>query len=47
MGMGKLGRRSRLLLAAAGSVLNYAHLGHPTVQGQWSLAQLRAATRLK
>ena len=47
MGLGKLGRTSRALLARAGSVLNYAHLGRPTVTGQWSLAQLRAATRAK
>jgi 3-dehydroquinate dehydratase-1 len=47
MGLGKLGRISRVLLADAGSVLNYAHLGHPTVKGQWSLAELRAAARLK
>ena len=47
MGLGKLGRISRGLLAEAGSVLNYAHLGRPTVEGQWSLAQLRAATRRK
>ena len=47
MGVGKLGRRSRALLARAGSVLNYAHLGRATVTGQWSLAQLRAATRAK
>ena len=47
MGLGKLGRISRALLANAGSVLNYAHLGLPTVEGQWSLAQLRAATRFK
>jgi 3-dehydroquinate dehydratase type I len=45
MGFGKLGRSSRGLLARAGSVLNYAHIGRPTVEGQWSLAQLRAATR--
>ncbi len=45
MGVGKLGRLSRARLAAAGSVLNYAHLGTATVEGQWSLAQLRAATR--
>ncbi len=42
MGIGKLGRTSRKRLARAGSVLNYAHLGHPTIEGQWSLAQLRA-----
>jgi 3-dehydroquinate dehydratase-1 len=43
MGIGKLGRISRKRLAHAGSVLNYAHLGHPTIESQWSLAQLRAA----
>ncbi len=47
MGLGKLGPISRALLARAGSVLNYAHLGLPTVEGQWSLEQLRAATRVK
>jgi 3-dehydroquinate dehydratase-1 len=47
MGLGKLGRISRALLADAGSVLNYAHLGRPMVEGQWSLAELRAAARLK
>jgi len=36
MGMGKLGRASRLLLAKAGSVLNYAWLHRPQVPGQWS-----------
>jgi 3-dehydroquinate dehydratase I len=47
MGFGTLGRASRALLARAGSVLNYAHLGHPTTEGQWSLAQLRAAIRAR
>ncbi len=47
MGLGALGRVSRARLAHAGSVLNYAHLGRPTVEGQWSLAQLRAATRAR
>lgn len=36
MGMGALGRASRLLLARAGSVLNYAWLDRPQVPGQWS-----------
>ncbi len=36
MGMGRLGRASRLLLAKAGSVLNYAWLDKPQVPGQWS-----------
>jgi 3-dehydroquinate dehydratase I len=43
MGIGKLGRASRARLAQAGSVLNYAHLGRATIEGQWSLAQLRMA----
>ena len=47
MGLGKLGRNSRVLLANAGSALNYAHLGIETVEGQWSLAQLRAAMDTK
>jgi 3-dehydroquinate dehydratase I len=43
MGFGRLGRESRRQLAYAGSILNYAHLGRATVEGQWSLAQLHAA----
>lgn len=43
MGVGPLGRKSRAVLAQAGSVLNYAHLGRATTEGQWSLAQLRSA----
>ena len=43
MGMGPLGRVSRLVLAAAGSVLNYGYLGGagPQVPGQWPVATLR------
>ena len=43
MGMGPLGRVSRLALAAAGSVLNYGYLGDagPQVPGQWPAATLR------
>ena len=42
MGMGPLGRVSRLALATAGSVLNYGYLGSgPQVPGQWSAATLR------
>jgi len=41
MGLGKLGRTSRAVLARSGSVLNYAHLGVPIAKGQWSLAELR------
>jgi len=36
MGMGHLGRASRLLFAKAGSVLNYGWLDQPQVPGQWS-----------
>ncbi len=41
MGMGALGRASRLLLAQAGSSLNYGWLHKPQVSGQWSAAELR------
>lgn len=41
MGMGALGRASRLLLAQAGSALNYGWLHKPQVSGQWSAAELR------
>lgn len=41
MGMGKLGRASRLLFARAGSVLNYGWLAEPQVPGQWSAPDLR------
>lgn len=43
MGMGRLGALSRLLLARSGSVLNYASLGRPNVEGQTSIALLRSA----
>ncbi len=43
MGIGKLGPISRLLLARCGSVLNYASLGRPNVEGQLSIALLRSA----
>ncbi len=36
MGMGTLGRASRLLFAKAGSALNYGWLDTPQVPGQWS-----------
>ncbi|MBE2179694.1 MAG: type I 3-dehydroquinate dehydratase [Chthoniobacterales bacterium] len=42
MGMGPLGRVSRLALAAAGSRLNYGYLGSPQVEGQWPAAELAA-----
>ena len=42
MGMGRLGRVSRLALAAAGSVFNYGYLGRRAqVSGQWAAATLR------
>jgi 3-dehydroquinate dehydratase-1 len=40
MGMGPLGRISRLVLAAAGSRLNYGYLDRPQVPGQWPAAEL-------
>jgi 3-dehydroquinate dehydratase I len=43
MGMGRLGVLSRLLLARSGSVLNYASLGRPNVEGQTSIALLCSA----
>lgn len=43
MGIGKLGGISRLLLARCGSILNYASLGQPNVEGQHPFWVLRAA----
>ena len=40
MGIGLLGRRSRIELARRGSALNYAHLGSATAEGQLSLRDL-------
>jgi 3-dehydroquinate dehydratase-1 len=45
MGIGKLGRQSRLELAQRGCPLNYAHLGAPRVTGQLSIAELRRVLR--
>ena len=45
MGIGRLGRNSRLELARRGSVLNYAHLGTPRAAGQLSIAELRRALK--
>lgn len=42
MGMGPLGRVSRLVLAAGGSRLNYGYLDRPQVSGQWPALELRA-----
>lgn len=41
MGMGPLGKISRLVLAKAGSCLNYGYLQHPNAPGQWSARELR------
>ena len=41
MGMGPLGRVSRLLLAHLGSVMNYGYLDQPTIPGQWPARRLR------
>jgi len=44
MGMGKLGRKSRLQLAKLGWI-TYVHLGSPSAPGQLSLGDLRRALR--
>ncbi len=41
MGMGTLGRISRLIFAQLGSVLNYGYLDKATVPGQWPATRLR------
>ncbi len=41
MGMGPLGKVSRLLLAKAGSCLNYGYLHTPNAPGQWSADDLK------
>ena len=43
MGIGKLGRKSRLELARRGCALNYAHLKTARVAGQLSIPELRRA----
>ncbi|MBS0660081.1 MAG: type I 3-dehydroquinate dehydratase [Verrucomicrobia bacterium] len=43
MGMGALGRLSRLLLASTGSALVYCALGEANAVGQWPVAEFRAA----
>jgi 3-dehydroquinate dehydratase-1 len=40
MGMGPLGKLSRLTLATAGSCLNYGYLQHPNAPGQWPAKEL-------
>ncbi len=42
MGMGTYGKVSRLVLAQAGSCLNYGYLGTPNASGQWPVAVLKA-----
>ncbi len=41
MGMGSFGKVSRLLLAKAGSVLNYGYLDKPNASGQWEATLLK------
>jgi 3-dehydroquinate dehydratase-1 len=41
MGMGSLGKASRVAAMACGSVLNYGWIERPNVTGQWSAAELR------
>jgi 3-dehydroquinate dehydratase-1 len=41
MGIGKLGRASRIELARRGNLLNYVHLGSPAAAGQLSIQELR------
>ncbi len=41
MGMGPLGRASRIVLARCGSILNYGHLGESNATGQWPARQLK------
>jgi 3-dehydroquinate dehydratase-1 len=41
MGMGRFGKISRLLLAQAGSVLNYGYLDRPNASGQWEARLLK------
>lgn len=42
MGMGPLGKVSRLVLAKAGSCLNYGYLRVANAPGQWEASELRA-----
>lgn len=45
MGMGKLGPASRLVLACAGSFLNYGYLDKPNAPGQWEARELKLLLR--
>jgi 3-dehydroquinate dehydratase-1 len=47
MGMGRLGRISRLEFVRRGSALNYAHLGTRQTAGQLSLPELRRALKTR
>ncbi len=42
MGMGPLGKVSRLLFSRLGSVLNYGYLHRPNADGQWEARELKA-----
>jgi 3-dehydroquinate dehydratase-1 len=42
MAMGKFGKISRLLLAQAGSILNYGYLDRPNASGQWEARLLKS-----
>ena len=46
MGMGAFGQVSRLVLARAGSVLNYGYLDQPNASGQWEATELRKQIQL-
>lgn len=41
MGMGPVGKLSRLVLARAGSILNYGYLQTPNAPGQWPARELQ------
>lgn len=41
MGMGPLGKLSRLVFASAGSCLNYGYLVEPNAPGQWPAGELK------
>lgn len=45
MGVGKLGRRSRIWFAQRGAALHYGHLGSATAEGQLALGELRRLLR--
>jgi 3-dehydroquinate dehydratase-1 len=45
MGMGALGRASRVALAHSGSVLNYGYLGASNAPGQWAARRLKEVLR--